>query len=534
MILGASTVLGTVLFDWRSALPLLCFALAPALFACSKSPPAESGRPDSSQGIAEGGADAPAEADAEPGADGDDSQPAPSNDASPAADGTTTPAEEAGVDAAAIDPFVLRPEWTGPCQAANGAIDVDLGNSPESFVQAAYCQITGTEPSASTVSTWANQLRTLEYVRRIDVVRTLCEQQGKTCTLSYSVPWTNDPPRVATCTRKTKRDMGAVMMFFFNCPNEPNCGMDWANTHAWGMMTPDPIYGFGSASANYYNPSNEGFWVRELLDARYAGLQFVLPNSYGFDIAPSTGQLPTVEAALKVIDGMGGGMKVGLFTDTWAWGEAAGGTLMNPAPDLSNTDAAAEQIYSVEWKPFFQQITQAHWYTVNGSPLIYFYNAGTLLPTSGADAVIARMKQLFQQDFGVAPFVDVDSGYGPTASGDATFVWNTPVAYPTTYLGTDTTATGNLTFDNAFVKFDSLGRDMPGAIATASSSIAKGPTILEQTLAESANDDLFLLETWNDLGEGSGVTRNYDYYWHGNWLTPDAFMGLIRAAQCSN
>jgi hypothetical protein len=534
MILGASTALGTVLFDWRSALPLLCFALAPALFACSKSPPAESGRPDSSQGIAEGGADAPAEADAEPGADGDDSQPVPSNDASPAADGTTTPAEEAGVDAAAIDPFVLRPEWTGPCQAANGAIDVDLGNSPESFVQAAYCQITGTEPSASTVSTWANQLRTLEYVRRIDVVRTLCEQQGKTCTLSYSVPWTNDPPRVATCTRKTKRDMGAVMMFFFNCPNEPNCGMDWANTHAWGMMTPDPIYGFGSASANYYNPSNEGFWVRELLDARYAGLQFVLPNSYGFDIAPSTGQLPTVEAALKVIDGMGGGMKVGLFTDTWAWGEAAGGTLMNPAPDLSNTDAAAEQIYSVEWKPFFQQITQAHWYTVNGSPLIYFYNAGTLLPTSGADAVIARMKQLFQQDFGVAPFVDVDSGYGPTASGDATFVWNTPVAYPTTYLGTDTTATGNLTFDNAFVKFDSLGRDMPGAIATASSSIAKGPTILEQTLAESANDDLFLLETWNDLGEGSGVTRNYDYYWHGNWLTPDAFMGLIRAAQCSN
>jgi hypothetical protein len=32
------------------------------------------------------------------------------------------------------------------------------------------------------------------------------------------------------------------------------------------------------------------------------------------------------------------------------------------------------------------------------------------VPTSGADAVIGRMKQLFQADFGVAPFVDVDSG----------------------------------------------------------------------------------------------------------------------------
>jgi hypothetical protein len=323
------------------------------------------------------------------------------------------------------------------------------------------------------------------------------------------------------------------MMFILNCPNEPNCGMDWANTHAWGMTDPDPIYGFGKAAANYYNPANEGFWVRELLDARYAGLQFVLPNSLGFDIDPSTGLLATVEAALTVIDGTGGGMRVGLFADTWAWGQQVGGPLMNPPPDLSNTDAAAQAIYAVQWKPFFQQISRPHWYTVNGSPVIYFYNAGTLMPTSGADAVIGRMKQLFQADFGVVPFVDVDTGYGSTPSGDAQFVWNTPVAFPGTYLGTSP-ATGNLTFDNAMVKFDSLGRDMPGAIATSSSSIAKGTAILQQVLAASAKDDLFLIETWNDLGEGTGVTRNYDYYWQGNWLTPDAFMNLIRASQCSN
>jgi hypothetical protein len=324
------------------------------------------------------------------------------------------------------------------------------------------------------------------------------------------------------------------MMFFFNCPNEPNCGMDWANTHAWGMMSPDPVYGFGNAAANYYNPSNEGFWVRELLDARYAGLQFVLPNSLGFDIDPSTGLLATVEAALTVIDGMGGGMRVGLFADTWAWGQQAGGPLMNPPPDLSNTENAAQTIYSVQWKPFFQQISPAHWYTVNGSPLIYFYNAGSLMPTSGADAVIGRMKQLFQADFGVAPFVDVDTGYGPTTSGDAQFVWNTPAAFPGTCLATDTTSTGTLTFDNAMVKFDSLGRDMPGAIATSSSSMHKGPDILQQVVASSANANLLLLETWNDLGEGTGLTRNYDYYWQGSWLTPDAFMNVIRASQCSN
>ena len=437
-------------------------------------------------------------------------------------------------DASTGDPFVLGPEWDGSCQMATGAIDVNLGNSPEAFVAAAYCQITGSAPPAGMVTDWANQLRTLEYVRRIDVVHTICQQQGKDCSLSYSVPWLTDPARTAPCTKKTKRDVGAVMMLFFNCPNEPNCGQDWANTHAWGMVQPDAIYGFGDAGSNYYNPSNEGFWVRELLDARYAGLQFVLPNCLGFDIQPSTGQLAIVEAALTAIDAMGGGMRVGLFADTWAWGEAAGGPLMNPAPDLSDTADAAQRIYSVQWKPFFQQISKPHWYTVNGAPIIYFYNAGTLVPTSGASAVIGRMKQLFQADFGVTPFVVVDTGYGPTTTGDATFVWNTPATFPTTHIGTTTTSTGNLTFDNAMVKWDSLGRDAPGTIATAQSSIHKGTDVLQQVLQESSSADLFLLETWNDLGEGTGITRNYDYYWQGNWLAPDAFMNMIRAAQCSN
>ena len=75
-------------------------------------------------------------------------------------------------------------------------------------------------------------------------------------------------------------------------------------------------------------------------------------------------------------------------------------------------------------------------------------NAGTLVPTSGASAVIAEMKQLFQADFGVTPFVVVDRGYGTTTSGDGQFVWDTFTNDPSTHLGAETTATGGLTFDN--------------------------------------------------------------------------------------
>jgi hypothetical protein len=41
-----------------------------------------------------------------------------------------------------------------------------------------------------------------------------------------------------------------------------------------------------------------------------------------------------------------------------------------------------------------------------------------------------------------------------------------------------------------------------------------------------------MIATWNDLGEGTGITRNYDYYCRGAWLPPHAFMQLIRGSQC--
>lgn len=510
------------------ALALCAFAvLLAGLLGCGTAEPRDEGPQD------EGGADGVAPG-GHPGGSQDGGGPAPPGpDGGPPGnenDGSTN----SGDSGASV--FVLGPEWSGPCQASAGAIDVNLGSGPESFVRAAFCQINGAEPPAATVTNWAMQLRTASYVRRIDVVRTLCQQANKTCALAYSSPWLNDPPLTATCTRKTSRDVGAVMMFFFGCPGGTNCTLDWANTHAWGMETADAIYGptAGGGGTGYYAPTNTGFWLRELLDARYAGLQFMLPNVYGFDIQPATGAMQALETALVAIDGMGGGMKVGLFNDTWAWGNPAGGPLMNPAPNLANTDAAASQIYNVEWKPFFSAISKPHWYTVNGAPLIYFYNAGTLLPTSGASAVIAQMKSLFLADFGVTPFVVVDRGYGTTMSGDAQFVWDTFKNYPTTHLGTGTTVTGGLTFDNAMVKWDSLGRDNPGAIANAQTLIAKGPEILAQILAASAGASLLLLETWNDLGEGTGITRNYDYYEKGGWLPPSVFMDTIRASQCSN
>ena len=53
-------------------------------------------------------------------------------------------------------------------------------------------------------------------------------------------------------------------------------------------------------------------------------------------------------------------------------------------------------------------------------------------------------------------------------------------------------------------------------------------------LTSSLDAHIAVIATWNDLGEGTGIERNYDYYGGGAWLPPTAFMGLTRASQCSD
>jgi hypothetical protein len=436
--------------------------------------------------------------------------------------------------ATATPDFQLVPEFAGPCARATSEIDVNLGHTPEAFVRAAYCQVNGSEPPADTVAEWAGKLRTVEYVRRVDVVRTFCAaaKVPVLCALTYSDPWVADIPLAPTCTRKGARDLGAVLMFFSDCPRGVNCGMDWANTHAAGMSTLHPLLAFGDAASNYYNPRNAGWWYRELQDAAWAGLQFFLLNTYGPDISGSPDQLAMLSQAL---DMAGPAVKVALFDDPWAWGQGSSPSPFKTRPNMSDTEGAAQAIYTAKWKPFYSRIDPKYWYTFRGRPFIYFYNAGTLNPLNVSAAVVARLKQLFEADFHVTPFVAVETAYFQDPNmpnvADSQFTWNT--------LGSgnggkpSVSTLGGVTLDHFMVKWDTVGRDRPGAIAMASDRIIKNPSVLSDRMAAADGADIAVIATWNDLGEGTGIERNYDYYIAGAWAPPTAFMRVTRAAQCA-
>jgi uncharacterized protein DUF5010 len=446
----------------------------------------------------------------------------------PSSDPPTTAVAKSHEDPPSDDPpslFQLKTEWNGPC-ARSDIIDVNLGNTPEAFVRAAFCQIAGREPTTAILETWTDKLRHDSHVRRVDVVRALLAANKREAKLKYSDPWVGQPELSDPPNRRSTRDVGAVFMFFFSCPGGTNCAMDWANTHSPGMDSPSPLFAFGNSPSAAYSPSEPGFWRRELLDAKYAGLQFLMLNSYGPDIAD--GKLAPLA---KALDSVNDPVRIALFDDTWTWGEPYFGDFWQQKPNLHDTEKAATTLYEAKWKPFFQQIDKRYWYRFKGRPFIYFYNSGTLEPRERSAAVLAMMKAKFQKDFGEEPFVDVDAAYFADQDmprvADARFTWM-PLN-----LGNKRSRSrlnGHI-IDHAMVKWDAVGRDRPGDIAKPDDRIMKDPALLKRVLDESRDAEILVLATWNDLGEGTGINRNYDYYAGGRWLEPDVFMRLIRASQ---
>jgi hypothetical protein len=294
------------------------------------------------------------------------------------------------------------------------------------------------------------------------------------------------------------------------------------------MDGPHALYGMTDGETGHYAPCEPGFWRRELIEAKYAGLQFLLLNVYGPDIGG--GKLAPLARAIESVDDP---IKLALFDDSWTWGKPHFSSFWRQAPDFANTAAAAARIYESKWKPFFEQVDPRYWYRFDGRPFVYFYDGGTLEPKSRSAAVIADLKARFRADFGEEPFVDVDAAFfadpGMERIADAKFTWMT-LDLPDKR---SRSRRDGRTLDHAMVKWDSVGRDRPGELATEGDRMLKDSALLRRVLSESSDADVLVIATWNDIGEGTGVHRNYDYYAYeeGRWLEPDHFMRLIRASQ---
>ncbi len=451
---------------------------------------------------------------------------------------TQTKKTTAASDPIATGEFKLKPEVDPQTLTQTNVVDVNLGESPEAFVRCLWAQLTGKHPKEDWVHSRAALLGTEQAPRRIDLALLLAEEANVSPTWSYSDPWseqvalTEPPPKVID------RDLGAVFMFFFTSPRAPNGGPGWANNHSPGMFEPAPIYTFAgdtprSPHRGYYHPQNAGFWYRELKDARYAGLDFVLLNVYGPDLDDKNMQ-PLNEALERLQRENGDDViKIGMLDDTWTWGQPWFSTFWEQRPDCADEEATAKLLYEAKWKPFFSKLPREHWYTVDGRPFIYFYNSNTLLNPQNLAEVIDRMKVHFLEDFGEEPFVAMDQAFMLNREieevSDASFLW-----YTFNQPGNVATSTLNgVSLSHSMPRWDSTSRwnENTERRANAGDILAKNDAILKHVLDQTRDSDILVLATWNDLGEGTGINRTYDYYWDGRWQSPDHFMNLTRRSQ---
>ena len=202
-------------------------------------------------------------------------------------------------------------------------------------------------------------------------------------------------------------------------------------------------------------------------------------------------------------------------------------------PSFNDSEAAAQLIYQ-KWQTFYRTVPSEHWYRYQGRPLVVFYNAGTLKPENRSAATLARLAELFQAEFAEEPFLAVDRAFFQDPAmpnvAHSEFRWNTFSNNAMSH-----SEMNGVSYDHFMVKWDSFGRDTklnPVPPATATDQLIKGPELLEKYLVDSAASNLAVIATWNDLGEGTGVSRNYDYFYQGQWLPPHTFMSRIRASQC--
>jgi hypothetical protein len=332
-------------------------------------------------------------------------------------------------------PFVLRPDWNGVVQKRD-VVDVNLGHTPESFVRAAHAQITGEAAPEALVKRFARELRSNPRLRRADLVRLLASESGRDCELCYGDPWQAHPQLLGAPERRTKRQVGAV-------------------------LTTDPAPSNGAATTHPL----DGDWKRELTDAKWAGLDFLLLSVSDGELLPEQ-----LRPLLNALGGLSDPVKLALF-DRSARGP------MTPAA------------YEAKWQPFFRRVDRHHWYRFKGRPFVYLGGAGEGAVAATSQG-LTELGARFEADHGESPFLCAEQ----RSSGKAR---------------TRSTLDGHV-IDHATVK---------------------GSELLEQVLHDSSDADLLVLTSWNELGEGTGIHRNYDYWANGSWLSPEHFMRKIRVSQ---
>jgi hypothetical protein len=269
---------------------------------------------------------------------------------------------------------------------------------------------------------------------------------------------------------------------------------------------PYPFHPPNLDTISFYDPD---WYEHEFRDMLAAGIDFVLPDYWGEPgqhprrVAPApelnyfaTEGLPPLVEALDRLAATGTPLKVGLFLDT---------TILN---DEDLTTERGKRIFYATIRNFYSKIPPRHWAAIGGRPPVWLYDAQRVYKFD--QSTFDYVYEQFPKDFGgLRPFIVRESqwerakntGTDELLRADGLYVWG---AAPFGFA-----ADPKLTIAQVGPGFSSVHFGRPDGIYTD----RQGGRWYENQLraALRSGRQIMAVETWNELGEASGILETVEF-----------------------
>ena len=258
---------------------------------------------------------------------------------------------------------------------------------------------------------------------------------------------------------------------------------------------------------SFLDPS---WYAKQFADMLDAGIDFALPDYWGepgqYDrrVAPApdrnlfaTQGIPPMVEALQQLDAQGRPLKVGLFLDT---------SILNNE-DL--TTDRGKQIFYATIRDYFSRIPPRFWAAIDGRPIVFLYDAQRV--SAFDQSSFDYVAQQFAQDFGGhQPWIVRELQWYTARNGprpgevlrtDGLYGWG---AAPFGF-----NPDPRLTVASVGPGFESNDPPAPDRPNTPRGDGGFYRANLRQALASGRN--MLVVETWNELDEGTGILESREY-----------------------
>ncbi|GAC1545542.1 MAG: hypothetical protein NVS2B7_20320 [Herpetosiphon sp.] len=330
--------------------------------------------------------------------------------------------------------------------------------------------------------------------------------------------------------------VATYFFYWYDCP-QTRCDVASVPVVPPGWQSPLPEGG-------YETTTNPRWFEREVRQMKEAGVQVALPVNWGAypDGAFGADRLQGLVAANTQ---QGKPLKIGLFDDTSSesaeWNDyqddhEVNGSNYRLKPEIPLADARSGFFFfDRKIAPFFRLVPRDQWALVQNRPLIVVYTAQCCSGLEHAGALWRSVKDAFQHEFGVMPWLVLedtwwsDAAQHPPAGlpsvadvADGRYGWGAALT------GTQTRGVNGWTTTAVGPGFDNAHAPGVGPADVHKRGRNDGRVWQHDLQAVPPATDLLLLETWNEWLEGTSIAPAPYRREDGGEAAPETYLDMFR------